>query len=77
MPSMTIRGLSDEARDELAARAARRGQSMQEYVRLLLEREVAHADLDELLDGLARRKTAAGSRVATDDILAAREAERR
>ncbi len=31
--AITVRGVPDEVRDELAARAARAGQSLQEYLR--------------------------------------------
>ena len=36
MTSITIRDVPEETRDELAARAALAGRSLQEYLRLLL-----------------------------------------
>lgn len=44
-----IRGVDIRTRDELAARAARRGQSLTAYLRDLLEREAATPDLAEVL----------------------------
>ncbi|HLR94089.1 MAG TPA: hypothetical protein VK053_06170 [Jiangellaceae bacterium] len=43
-----IRGVDIRTRDELAARAARRGQSLTAYLRDLLEREAATPDLAEV-----------------------------
>lgn len=43
-----VRNVDARTRDELAVRAARRGQSMTAYVRSLLEREVATPDLAEV-----------------------------
>lgn len=53
MPSITIRDVPQEARDELAARAARSGRSLQEYLRVQLielasspdQAALAHQDL--------------------------------
>ena len=39
--AITIRDVPDEVRDELAARAARSGQSLQEYLRAVLVESVA------------------------------------
>lgn len=36
MVAVTVRDVPDEVRDELAARAARAGKSLQEYLRALL-----------------------------------------
>ena len=36
MPSITVRDVPQEVRDELAARAARSGQSLQEYLKGVL-----------------------------------------
>lgn len=43
MPSLSLRGLSDEVYEGLRQLAARNHRSMQEQVRLLIEREVRYA----------------------------------
>lgn len=44
-----VRGVSQHTRDELAARAARRGQSLTAYLRDLLESEAATPDVADVL----------------------------
>jgi plasmid stability protein len=77
MASITIRDVPDETRVELAARAARSGRSMQEYVRLKLVELAAVPERQEVLDRVARRKARTATRVPREDIVAARDAERR
>ena len=74
--SMTIRDVPDETRDELAARAARAGQSLQEYVRAQLNALVAVPDQAELWDRVRHRLQVTGSHVSTADILAAKDMDR-
>ena len=77
MVAITIRGVPDEVRDELAARAARSGQSLQEYLRTLL---VATANKPTTRDVVARaraRVNATGVRLDADSILSARDSDRR
>ncbi|HSP39282.1 MAG TPA: hypothetical protein VLR26_16190 [Frankiaceae bacterium] len=67
--------MPDEVRDELAARAARAGKSLQEYLRGLL---LANAARPTVEDVMARaRVTATGVHIDTQSILAARDADRR
>lgn len=54
MVAITIRDIPDEVRDELAGRAARAGQSLQEYLRGLL---VATAAKPTVHDVIARART--------------------
>ena len=75
--SMTIRDVPDETRDELAARAARAGQSLQEYVRAQLNALVATPDPAQFWDRVRHRLRVTGTHVSTADILAARDADRR
>ncbi len=75
--SMTIRDVPDETRDELAARAARAGQSLQEYVRTQLNALVAIPDQAELWDRVRHRLRATGSRLSAEAILEARDSDRR
>lgn len=74
--SMTIRDVPDETRAELAARAARAGQSLQEYVRAQLNALVATPDQAELWNRVRRRLRATGSSISTADILAAKDSDR-
>lgn len=74
---ITIRGVAEEVRDELALRAAERGQSMQKFLRAELERIVSRPSLDSWLRDVRRRKDAAGSNMQTSDILRARNADGR
>ena len=74
---ITIRNVPEEVRDELAARAALKRQSMQEYLRTELERMAALPSLDTVLDEVRRRKEASGTIVTTAQILEARDADRR
>ena len=74
---ITIRGVPEEVRDQIAARAAARGQSMQEYLRGELERMVSKPSIEEWLKGVRDFKRATGINVSTDDILRARDADRK
>lgn len=77
MASITIRDVPDDTRDELAARAARSGRSLQEYVRLQLVELARHPDADALLSSIRERKRRSGSRLSADEILAHRDVDRR
>jgi antitoxin FitA len=77
MVAVTIRDVPEPVRDELAARAARAGKSLQEYLRGVL---VATADKPAVDDVIARaraRVTATGVRVDSATTVAARDADRR
>jgi plasmid stability protein len=74
---ITIRDVPNEVRDELAARAARSGKSMQEYLKEQLERLAKRPSLDDWLDRVRGRKELAPRRVAADVILMHRNADRR
>jgi len=73
---ITIRGVPEHVRDELAVRAASQRQSMQEFLRGELERIASRPSLDAWVQGVRERKAAAGSRVTTSSILRARDADR-
>jgi len=74
---ITVHDVPEKVRDELAARAALQGKSMQEFLRTDLERMAARPSIDVWLNQVRRRKRAAGSRVSTREILAERNADRR
>ena len=73
---ITIRGVPEEVRDKLAARAALQRQSMQEFLRCELERLATRPSISEWLQSVRLRKEAAGTRVSASSILQAREADR-
>jgi antitoxin FitA len=75
--SMTIHDVPDETRDELAARAARAGQSLQEYVRAQLTALARRPSPDDLWTRVAQRVEATGTRLSADAVLEARDADRR
>ena len=75
--SITIRDVPDETRDELAARAARSGRSLQEYLRGELIHLSRKPDIDTLLARVATRKQAIASTLPVERILTHRDADRR
>ena len=75
--AITIRDVPDAVRDELAARAARAGKSLQEYLRGMLVESAAHATVDDVIARARARVNAPGVRLDAESILAARDAERR
>lgn len=76
MAAITIRDVPDETRDELAARAALGGRSLQEYLRLQLIELARRPDPDALLARVRERKRRTGSRLSVSSILAHRDADR-
>ena len=74
---ITIRDVSEQVRDELAARAALQGKSMQEYLRAELERLAARPSVETWLEQVRKRKRAAQTRVPPSKILQSRDADRR
>ncbi|MEW6155630.1 MAG: hypothetical protein AB1673_16860 [Actinomycetota bacterium] len=77
MASITIRDVPDEARDELAARAAISGRSLQEYLRSELIELSRRPDPDVLLARVRERKQRTGSELPADRVLRHRDADRR
>lgn len=77
MASITIREVPDEARDELAARAASSGRSLQEYLRAQLIELARRPDPDALLDRIRSRKRRTGSTLDAERILRHRDADHR
>jgi plasmid stability protein len=68
--SITIRNVPDETVDELSARAARAGQSLQEWLRAHLVEVTAKPDQDELWARIRERKAGAGTRMSPEEIVA-------
>ncbi len=74
---ITIRDVPEKVRDELAARAALHGKSMQEFLRAELERLAARPTVDAWLQQVRKRKRATQTRVSSRQILQNRDADRR
>lgn len=75
--SITIRDVPDETRDELAARAALTGRSLQEYLRSRLVELARRPDAEALVARIRDRKATTGSALSADRILTHRDADRR
>lgn len=68
MIALTIRDVSDDAVRTMKIRAAQAGQSLQAYLRGLIEKEAAKPTVAEAVEQARREATA---NVSTADILAA------
>ena len=75
--AITVRDVPDDVRDELGARAAREGKSLQEYLRRMLIDSVARPPVADVIARARARVDATGVRVNAESILAARDADRR
>jgi plasmid stability protein len=67
VPSILIRDVPEDVRAELARRAARSGQSMQEYLKAALVEMVTKPDIEEWLDRVRGRLAEPGFRGLTSD----------
>jgi hypothetical protein len=74
---INIRDVPEKVRDELAARAALQGKSMQEFLRAELERLAARPSMDAWLSQVRKRKRATQARVSAKQILEHRKADQR
>jgi antitoxin FitA len=75
--SITIRDVPDETRDELAARAALTGRSLQEYLRSRLVELARQPEAETLVERIRARKAATGSTLPEERILSHRDEDRR
>ena len=73
---ITIRGVPEEVRDELAQRAALQRQSMQEFLLSELERIASRPSVGNWIREARTRKYVTGTRLSSSDILNARDADR-
>ena len=74
--AVTIRNVPDEVRNELAARAARSGRSLQEYLRRELIELASKPSTDDWLAQLRARVEARGTQLSADQIVSAIRADR-
>lgn len=77
MAAITIRDVPDSTRDELAARAARSGRSLQEYLRRELIALASRPDPRALAERIVERKRRTGTTLAATKIVEHRDAGRR
>jgi len=75
--AITVRDVPDNVRDELAARAARAHQSLQEYLRTMLIDSATRPPVGDVIARARARVEVTGSTVSAASILAARDADRR
>ncbi len=74
---ISVRDVPDDVRDELAARAARAGKSLQEYLRGMFIDTATHPPVEDVIARARARVTATRPRVDAQSILEARDADRR
>lgn len=75
--SITIRNVPDETTQELAAKAARTGRSLQEYLRSRLIEMAEAESVEDVLARIRARKAATGSTLSAQKILEYRDDGRR
>ncbi|HLR46352.1 MAG TPA: hypothetical protein VK092_04275 [Deinococcales bacterium] len=75
--AITIRNVPEDVRDELAARAARSGRSLQEYLRHELIETAGQPDPAEVISAARDRVRRTGSRLGEEEILSLLAVERR
>ena len=74
--SITIRDIPDATSDELAARAAAWGRSLQEYLRARLVEMAGAPDAETWMARVRARKALTGGSFSAEEILAHRDADR-
>ncbi len=74
---ITIRDVPEKTRNKLAARAARRGQSMQQFLVQHLDQLASTPTVEELMEEVERRQELDRSDVPVQVILDAVDADRR
>jgi antitoxin FitA len=76
MPSITVGNIPDDLRDELAARAARAGRSLQEHLRTELIELARKPSVEEVLRRARARTDTTSSSLPAARILDHRDADR-
>ncbi|MGH3250053.1 MAG: FitA-like ribbon-helix-helix domain-containing protein [Trebonia sp.] len=75
--SITVRDVPEETRNELAARAALAGRSLQEYLKARLNELAGQPDAEALVARIRARKAAHPVSLSAEEILAYRDEDRR
>ncbi len=76
MTSISIRDVPNEVRDELAARAALSGSSLQEYLRRHLIELAQRPDANAMVARIRMRKAQTGTKLGSEKIISHRDADR-
>jgi plasmid stability protein len=76
MPSITVRNVPDDVRDELAARAARAGRSLQEHLRTELIELARKPSVEDVIKHARARTRTTSSTLPAARILDHRDADR-
>lgn len=77
MVAVTVRDVPDDVRNELAARAARRGQSLQEYLLAELRDLAGRPSAIDVIAAARARLASTGGQVRVADIVRAVKTDRR
>lgn len=75
--ALTIRNVPESVRDELAARAARSGRSLQEYLAAQLVELASRPSVEDVIARARARATSVGHQLDVAAVLADRDADRR
>jgi plasmid stability protein len=75
--TITVRNVPEAVRDELAARAARSGKSLQAYLLEELTEAASHEDVRTVIGRARERVARTGSRLPADAILSHLDEDRR
>jgi len=75
--AITIRNVPDEVRDELAARAARSGRSLQEFLLAHMAEVASQPSVEDVVRRARIRARQTGSVLDVASIVADRDADRR
>lgn len=77
MTAITIRNVPDDVRNELAARAARHGRSLQAELLVELTQLARRPTAEEVIERARRRVETEGTHLSAEQILAWRDADRK
>jgi hypothetical protein len=75
--AVTVRNVPEAVRDELAARAARSGRSLQEYLLVQLVQLASQPSVDDVVTRARERARLTGTVLDVAAVLADRDADRR
>jgi len=75
--AITVRQVPDEVRDELAARAAHDGRSLQEFLLRQLIALASRPTVESVIDRARNRALATGTQLTAAEIVTDRDADRR
>jgi plasmid stability protein len=74
--AITVRNVPEPVRDELAARAARSGRSLQEYLLVQLSELASRPSVEDVIARARDRVGTTGRRLDAEEIISDRDADR-